>query len=297
MARKYTPAQIRSKLRQAEQKQRQAINKYNQEVRRYNQKVKAAVNSYNQAARSHNARVRANRQRIRSELARLDSQARAASAQLSAGYRSSVVSLHKSYFRLESFADQRELGPQYGRLLDLSEREVANGLAVTNRMVGAGADVEEGPSEPESDSNIIDGLRAISPDLCDRWTGAVYSLSPNNPDAARHFCTSAREIIASILELKAPDADVFALLPDCEKTQRGNATRRSRLRYFLRRRGMLDEELEEFVESDMANIVELFHVFNDGTHGSAGRFGLEQLRAIRTRVEQGILFLSEIIGE
>ena len=89
---------------------------------------------------------------------------------------------------------------------------------------------------------------------------------------------------------------VFAAIPDCQKTDRGNATRRSKIRYFLHRQGMSDDSLEEFVENDMENIVQLFRVFNDGPHGSAGTFDLPQLNAIKTRVQDGLHFLLEIIG-
>lgn len=39
----------------------------------------------------------------------------------------------------------------------------------------------------------------------DRWKGALFSLSPTNPDAAQHFCTSAREVLTSMLDIAAPD--------------------------------------------------------------------------------------------
>ena len=57
------------------------------------------------------------------------------------------------------------------------------------------------------------------------------------------------------------------------------------------------DALEDFVEQDMENIVQLFEVFNTGTHGSAGTFDMPQLLAIRKRVEDGIMFLTEIIGD
>jgi hypothetical protein len=44
----------------------------------------------------------------------------------------------------------------------------------------------------------------------------------------------------------------------------------------------------------MENVVQLFHTFNEGTHGSAGKFDLPQLKAIRQRVEEGISFLSRL---
>ncbi len=296
MARRYSASQIRSKIRQAQQKQRQVINKYNQGVRRHNQGVRSAVNKYNQGVRAHNARVRAYRQRLRNEFARLRSQSRSTRATSYVAYQTSVRSLHESYMRFEDYGDSGRLSPHYNRILDLSERETANCLAVTNSIFGE-EDAAATPVGEIENAKLLDGLRTISADLDDRWRGAVFALDPGNPDAARHFCTSAREIITQILELKAPDADVMAMLPTCEKTVRGNPTRRSRIRYFLHRKGMDEASLEEFVERDMENVVELFRVFNDGTHGSAGTFDLSELDAIKVRVEDAIMFLTEIIDE
>lgn len=155
---------------------------------------------------------------------------------------------------------------------------------------------ETEPVEESLQTWLLEFLQKISGDVLDRWKGALYSLNPNNPDAARHFCTSAREVITQILETKAPDVDVFKALPNCDKTQRGNATRRSKIRYFLYKKGLSDDHLEEFVEQDMIAVVELFDVFNSGTHGSAGAFTHTQLVALRKRVEDGILFLSKIIS-
>ena len=83
----------------------------------------------------------------------------------------------------------------------------------------------------------------------------------------------------------------------CQRTEDGSPTRRSKIRYFLARRDMAAESLEEFVEDDIENIVQLFSVFNKGTHGVAGTFDLPQLGAVRKRVENGIMFLLEIIGD
>lgn len=285
MPRRISLSQLRSKLRQAEQKRRRQITKYNQEVRRYNQKVRA-----------HNARVRANRRRLKNELARLSRNSKSAVRTRYVVYHKSVTTLYRSYEQLGTYADVHELDARYNRLLDLSERETANSLEVTNRILGD-EEVGDTTTEPLEMAELRNGLRHISPDLDNRWKGAVFALDPNNPDAARHFCTSSREIIAGILDIKAPDSDVFALMPNCDRTQQGNATRRSKIKYFLRRRGMSVDPLEEFVENDLENIVQLFDVFNAGTHGTAGTFDLAQLKAIRRRVENGIMFLIEVIGD
>ena len=299
MVRKISMSQFKSQMRQLQQKQKRAVNDYNREVRKYNQKVKQAVNQtnreinrYNSAARTHNSRVRANRDRLKRELQKL------ASHQNSGRYieyRTTVSSVQSSYQRLENHADTGSLSTGYDEILDLSEREAANNAEVMNALFGdtENAEVTE---DQATDSWLLDFLRKISTDLVDRWRGALFSLNPSNPDAARHFCTSAREVITQILEIKAPDAEVFSLLPNCDKTDRGNPTRRAKIRYFLHRKGLADDHLEEFIERDMEGVVQLFRLFNDGTHGSAGTFNHSQLVAIRKRVEDGISFLSRIIS-
>lgn len=291
MVRRVTPSQWNSMVRQTQQKQRQAIDKYNRDVRAYNQKLDQAVNRYNQEVRSHNARVRADRQRLKNEITRLGRQP---TTTRYVTYRVSVAAVQTAYERLERSADAGSFDPSYDEFLDLSEREAANSAGMMNALLSdenAASDVV--PNALESPVTPI--LREISGDLGERWRGALYSLSPDNPDAARHFCTSAREVIVQILEARAPDDAVVALMPDCDRTPQGTPTRRARIRYFLHLKGMDDDDLEEFVESDMNNVVELFRVFNDGTHGSAGTFDLAQLQAIRRRVEDGIMFLSRLV--
>ena len=176
--------------------------------------------------------------------------------------------------------------------MDLSGRETSNSLGVANSLLG-----DEDPSLTEGDlgsTTVIAELQEISPDLDSRWRGAVFSLSPRNPDAARHFCTSAREIFTQILEITAPDKDVLRANPNCMTTDSGKPSRRSKIQFLLDRKGLADDALESFVEDDMDNIIQLFRLFNDGTHGSSGRFTISQLVAVKRRVENGIQFLYHI---
>ena len=186
MVRRVSSSQLRSKLRQARAKQKQAIDRYNRALRGHNQNVKSAVNRYNQAVtqynsrvRAHNSRVRANRNRLRHELDKL---ARAASRPLHTTFRTSVETVHRSYVRLESAAEKYQYGDQYNQVLDLSEREAANSASVMNAMLG-------NPEPSDGDANVqsttLDPiLSMIGTDLPDRWHGALFSLNPNNPDAA-----------------------------------------------------------------------------------------------------------------
>lgn len=174
------------------------------------------------------------------------------------------------------------------KILDLIEQEQANSVITANAVEN-----NEYPEENTDDIEIGNKLLSVSQDLNDRWTGAVFSLNPNNPDACRHFCTSARELFTDFIELKAPDIEVFAFNPNCAKTERGNATRKEKIKYMLRNT-QLNDSVVSFVESDIDNILELFHVLSDGTHGVAGRYDNKKLMQVKKRVEQGIYFLCEI---
>ena len=297
MVRRVTPSQFRSMVRQAQSKQKQTVNKHNREVRAHNQKVKSAlnkinqeVNQYNSEVRKHNARVRDNQSRLQRELNKLR---QAASRPRYFTLKASFENVHSSYARLESNAEALRYGENYNEILDLSERETANGAGVLNAILG---NAEELDSADKVQSSALDHILAeISADLLNRWHGALFALNTSNPDAARHFCTSARELFTEILSSKAKDSSVLQVIPDCQKTKDGRPTRRSKIRYFLHLSKLSDEILEDFIEKDMENVMELFSVFNTGTHGAAGRFNIAQLIAIKKRVEDAISFLWKII--
>ena len=79
-------------------------------------------------------------------------------------------------------------------------------------------------------------------------------------------------------------------LTSCERTDDGRLKRRSKLKYLLVEKGLLDEAVEEFVNKDVEDILGLFRIFNDGTHGVAGRFELNELVAVKRCAESGIRF-------
>jgi hypothetical protein len=279
---------FKSKLRQAQAKQKRAIDDYNRQVRARNRKVKRAVDDYNRAAQRYNTTVRSNRQRLERELSRMRSSGSSAGL---TSIRTSSTRLHRSYTRVEVTARTTQESDYRDRFVALSEQEAANSLAVLNALDG----MENEDEAHELEDTVITGeLEDLSPDLDQRWRGALFALSPSNPDAGRHFCTSAREVFTRVLDLIAPDQDVVREDPSCDRTREGRPTRRARIKALLRRQGLSSEEFEEFVDSDVANILELFQVVNDGTHGSAGRYQLDYLRAVKKRVEDGILFLTNL---
>ena len=294
MPRKISLSQFKSKLRQIDSKRKQAVAKYNRELRQHNQKVNRAINQYNTEVRRYNARVKANRQKIASELRRIQS------ANTNIRYqtiRTSAISLNARYEKLDARENEFEHIPNGASFLDLSERENANSLETSNILEGEDQDASD-VIDPSSllKTDISNMLTSLSPELNNRWKGALFSLNPENPDAARHFCTSAREVFIQILDINAPDESVLNAHPDCEKTDKGRPTRREKVKFLLEKSGIVSGAAVDFVDDDVENVLGLFRVFNDGTHGTSGKFGLDKLLAIKTRVENGISYLSSISG-
>jgi hypothetical protein len=296
MARRVTPAQFQAEVRRAQQRQRAAVNKYNQAVNQYNQEarrhntgVRKAVNDYNREVRAHNQRVRTNRERLRRELSKLQTaQRRQSTTTTHVTYRRSVSTLVDRWNVID-VEDGRVTDPG---LIDLAERETANSVAVLNEL-----DSDSGATTARlNETSITTELDELGGDLGQRWRGALFSLHAANPDAARHFCTSAREVITAVLAGGVLDDEIAAVFPEAARTEQGRITRRERIRFFLHRRGETDASLIDFVDSDVDNVIDLFGTFNDGTHGQAGRFTMLQLAALKTRVEDAILFLHRIIA-
>lgn len=279
MVRKISTSQLRSQLRRLESKQRTAINNYNRAIKNYNTQV-----------RKINNELRRNQQKIKSELSKLNSGLR-----ITTTYSTSVRTLNVSYQRVtDNYEVLENTNSKQEQLYDLIEQENANNLVVANTLNNPNDTVEiEGSL---NDSMIGDKLKILSPDLNDRWNGALYSLNPKNPDATRHFCTSSREIFTDIFDNYAHDEEVFNMFPNCDKTERGNATRRWKIKYFLNKKGIELKGADEFINNDIDNILELYHILSDGTHGYAGHYIFIQLKAIKKRVEDGILFLCNIVS-
>ncbi len=279
MAKKFNASQFRSQVNQS-------INRYNQKVREHNRKVNQAINQYNQAVRQHNARVKANRQRLNSAIARLNSQASIRhSVTTTSSYR-----LYQSYQQLDNRYESGYLNESYGDWVDLAEKEAANSAELSNALQSSAQ-----PNQlfgPAITTIINSELKKISEDLDNRWKGAIFSLNPHNPDAARHFCTSSREVILQMIDLKASDEEVKQRYSQVELTDRGEPTRRSKIEYLLTLKHR--EEMADFTDSNITDILSLFREFNNGTHGTAGKYSYDQLLKLKTRVEDSILYLYQV---
>lgn len=230
MVRKMTPAQYNAWVRQENARRKRAVDAYNAEMRRvnaHNERVVAAhnhkVTAHNrQVVAEHNRRARTHNERLKREVARLN----ASTSVRHTTYQRSVSTLRQSFGRLEAAADSTSWNGAED-LLDLSESETANSVAALNALL------DEGTTGPPAGDHIAalrstvisDELETFGHDLDARWQGALFSLHPDNPDASRHFCTSARELLSSMLEIVAPDAEVLAADPDCARTDQGSVSR------------------------------------------------------------------------
>ena len=285
--RRTNSSQIRSKMRQAQNKINNAIRQYNNAVRQYNNKRRQAINAYNQAARSYNARVRSNRNRLQSEIKRLSQ--RPVTVRYTVLQESSRA-LRASYERL----DQSDAN---AFLTDIAEQETANSVSVLNDLLDDDYHDSDIDETDLIETTITNELSTMSNDLNQRWNGALFALNPGNPDAARHFCTSSREILTEIIDSNAPDEDVRKRFPDCEVTpERGTPTRRSKIHYLLDAGNILNDKLENFIDANIEDVLKLFFELSPGTHGPAGTYSLSQLLSIKTRVEESIRFLCEIVA-
>lgn len=291
---KMTPSQFKSQLRALESKQKQAIAKYNQDVRRFNQAYRQSINQYNTAVNQYNTRARQYQQKIRSELARL--QSRTPVIHYTILHQSSIA-LNLAHNRLENDEALVSSTSNFGNtFLDLSDRENVNSLSVINILEENQIEDSDtyNSAEKLSGTKIIPMLSRFSTDYADRWSGALYALNPKNPDASRHFCTSSREIFTGIIESYAPDVDVLAWNPNCNKIENYKPSRKAKLQYLLSKKNITVDSASEFVDSSIDNILKLFRSFNDATHGNAGKYSMAQLSVIKTRVEDGIEYLSTI---
>ncbi len=280
MAKKFNSSQFNSKLRQLESKQRQSINKLNNSIRQYNT-----------AVRQHNSKVLQNRRKIQSELQKLQT---SNYSRASVTYTATVRNLNTSYISVASDYDNLDHSqPFVEQFYAHAEQENANSLQVSNALFS---------DEPyvfdldESENQLSNQLSMISDDLNNRWKGAVFALNPYNPDATRHFCTSAREIFTEIFKQRAPDDIVIAQQPNCDLTPNGTPSYRAKIKYFLSNKNFNNENAIDFADKDIKNVVELIRELSGGTHGQSGKFTFDQLKAIKIRVESSLSFLCNIVN-
>ena len=266
-----TPAQLRAALQKVQRDQKRAIDSYNREVRKRNAAANRAVNdchrevrNYNSKARAHNRQVESQRRRLNQEIGRLNARR---SEPTFVSYTASTRAFVDVYARAEAGLASGSGTNADERILNLVSNEAANSVYLANALDGDGDPAEAFTEDELRAPSMEPELGHFGKDVQRRWVGALYALSPQNPDAARHFCTSAREVVITMLDSSATDAEVKAQDPDCELTDFGVVTHRSKVAYLLRRQGITRSGITDAVSADVDNLLSLFRTFNDGTHG------------------------------
>lgn len=282
MVKRMNISQLNSKMRQIQNKTNQQLKRIQRDTeRQIKREATKMINDYKK-------NIRKNYQKLQKELNRFNN-----SQHMTTKYTISVKNLNSSYEKVNATYNQLNSTTKEKEIFNYIEQENVNNLTVANTLISS--DAEEDIGTELQDNVIGNQLKKLSDDLNNRWLGAIFALNPHNPDATRHFCTSTREIFTEIFDKYAKDKEVFSIFPDCDKTDRGNATRKSKIKYFLYKKGIDIKNADEFIDNDIDNILELYHILSDGTHGEAGRYNIIQLKAIKKRVEDGINFLCSIV--
>lgn len=282
MIKRINISQLNSKMRQIQNNTNQHLKKIQRDTeRQIKRETTKMINDYKK-------NIRKNYQKLQKELTKFNN-----SQHMTTKFTISVRNLNSLYEKINATYNELTSTTTEKEVFYYIEQENVNNLTVANALISSEAkddiDIEL------QDNGIGNQLKRLSDDLNNRWLGALFSLNPNNPDATRHFCTSTREIFTEIFDKYAKDKEVFSIFPDCDKTERENATRKSKIKYFLYRKGIDIKNADEFIDNDIANILELYHILSDGTHGEAGRYSIIQLKAVKKRVEDGIRFLCNIV--
>lgn len=301
MARKVSIAEYNRLVRQQNQKikrhnqkvvqdRKRQIDAYNREVRRVNQANKNAASKYNQEVRKFNSEQKRKKQKFESAIRQLQSTSR--TTQIIYG----TTELYDSTTKLKASYDyntSKILSPSSTttKFQDWSEQEVTNSTELLNSLNGYySTDIS---SDFLKMSDIELSLTSLSSDLGNRWKGALFSLNHNNPDASRHFCSSIREILTEVINIKAPDDDVIKVLPDCQ-LYNNRPNRRSKIKYILNSGTFIVESMTRFVDDDVKDVIKLFEKLNSGTHGKAGNLNVQQLIQLKKRVEDTLRFIIKI---
>lgn len=287
MPRRITSTQLKNQVRKAGQElNRQVKRDLNKAQRKFGRDFDREVSKLDRQVTARNKRAVA---KLNTELQRLQNQSTPVRYTV---LQRSNLSVQQSYQRLEQRWATTVPSEGIQNILSLAQQEAANSTAALNALEQNESDEV---TEDDLSATEVNGLlEQFGAGLERTWKGAMFALNPANPDAARQFCTSAREIFTAIFDLRAPDKDVLLWNAECQKTDRGSPTRRVKIEFMLARKRWTSADLEDFVDTDTEDVLKLFHEFNPATHGQAGKYSLEQLFGLKERSENCLKLLGAI---
>lgn len=262
------------------------MNKIQRDAKKIERQFKQGINDYNRAVRQYNSNVRTAQNKIQIELNRMQT----ATYTVKTNYYISTKVVHDTYTKVSNSYDNGDIDES---IFEAIENEDANNLELGNVVLN-NEEIENYDVELD-ESNISAKLIKISSDLDNRWKGALFSLNPNNPEAARHFCTSTREILKVLIDDGIKDKDVVATNPQCEKTNNGTPTRKEKIKYAMNKKGISNKLIIEFTNNNIENAVSLINELSNGTHGHSNRYSLNQLKSFKKRFEASINFICDYV--
>ncbi|MDP8201222.1 MAG: hypothetical protein P9M11_03695 [Candidatus Tenebribacter burtonii] len=311
MVRRVSPAEYKRLIEQQNRKNKKQVDDYNRAEKKrvddYNRKVNAhnrkvtdeynraekkRVDDYNRQVRQYNSAQRNKRTQLNNAIQKFNQSNKTIVYTSSTILRESTTILEERFSHLSDYTETNELNNSSPILIDYPVQETNNSVQLYNSISGFDSGEYIPPSELQR-TVVENNLFQISDELGKRWGGAIYSLNPQNPDAARHFCTSVREIFIKLIDIKAPDENVLLYNSNCELYE-GKPNRRSKIKYLLHRKSLEFSALESFIDADIENLLGFFRTLNKGTHGSAGTFDVQQLLKIKKRAEDSIIFISAL---
>jgi len=121
--------------------------------------------------------------------------------------------------------------------------------------------------------------------------GAEQSFLSRNPDKVRHTITSLRELITQILHTSAPDNELKQKYTEPKYYYDGKPTRRTRIKYILFNK-YSNSSLIDIIDKDIATILEMFNLFQEGTHKVVSSLSDDELKFILKRT---ILMIEQLL--
>lgn len=145
----------------------------------------------------------------------------------------------------------------------------------------------------ESDKQATDGeleqmLKELDPSFLRMLKGAERALNSQNPDKARHFGTSLRELFNHVLRELAPASKVESWTDDDNHFHKGRPTRRARILFISRK--TKSSSFKDYLHSDVKSVLEFINLFHGITHKKASGYSKEQLNGMHTKM-RGTLHL------
>jgi len=129
-------------------------------------------------------------------------------------------------------------------------------------------------------------------ELIELWRGAESALESKHPDYARHVSVSLRELLTHLIHQLAPDEKVKAWTTNPDHFHEKRPTRKARLLYICR--SVNNGSFSDFIEKDIAALIEFIKLFQSGTHAAKISYTFEQLVTLKIRTKSTINYLIEI---